>query len=290
MPELTSTQLASRRDGMGATDIVEVCGLAPWEGAGPWRVWNAKLGIAPLSDPTEEQRWGHQLERVIGRWYEGNVGHFDPCGESTRHPFIDAVWATLDGITPDRTIEIKNVGGFMCKDWDVTNPDGVPHYVRAQVQIGMACAERDECHVVASLAGRPPEMWTVRYDHALANMLLERAGAFWRSVLMRQEPKIDDSDACREYLQSKYPRDERAMLIDVSPDKVRLLDRIGSERAEKAARIKEDSASVRSLDSYLLDIIGPHKGYEGDGWKMTWKVGRDGKRRSRFTVKGESDE
>ena len=31
MPELSVAELATRHEGMGSTDVVEVCGLAPWE-------------------------------------------------------------------------------------------------------------------------------------------------------------------------------------------------------------------------------------------------------------------
>ena len=203
MPELTASQIVARRDGMGSTDIVEVCGLAPWEGAGPWRVYNAKLSITPPTEQTPEQAWGHVQERVIAAWYVDNVGPFEIPNVAHHAADIPWMFASLDGITPERTVEIKNVSGFMAKHWDVMDPDGVPHYVRAQVQIGMRCAGRQECHVVASLAGRPPEVWTVRYDFELARMLREKGAEFWRMVQQRIEPPLDASDACREYLRHK---------------------------------------------------------------------------------------
>src|ERR1019366_6931480 len=107
---------------------------------------------------------------------------------------------------------------------------------RAQVQIGMACANRPECHVVASLAGRPPELWTVRYDVTLAEMLIRRGLAFCSSAPAPRadpgcsgEPAIDASDACREYLRHKYPKDERLMLEPDLSTMLRLGE-IGRER------------------------------------------------------------
>ena len=289
MPELTEAQIAARIDGMGATDIVEIAGLAPWEGAGPWRVYNLKTGVTKPEPPTEEQAWGHVQERVIATWYVDHVGPFEvPKGPHYFEP-ARVMWASLDGITPERIVEIKNVGGFMCKHWDVTDPDGIPHYVRAQVTFGMLCADRNECHVVASLAGRPPEMWTVRYDPDLARMLYSRAIDFWRSVVERREPPLDASDACREYLRYKYPKDEREMLVPDLATAMRL-DTIGGMRAEQASHAKECEARVKEFDTKLLAAIGDHAGYEGDGFKMTWRVDKNGKRRSRFTVKGGDEE
>jgi putative phage-type endonuclease len=304
MPELSAAELATRHEGLGATDIVELCGLAPWEGAGPWRVWNQKLGITPPTEATEEMRWGHVQERVIATWYVDNVGPFEIPKGGTVHPDHSFIWATLDGICPERTVEIKNVSGFMCKDWDASSPDGVPHYVRAQVMVGMACSGRKECHVVASLAGRPPELWTVRYDAELAELLVGRAVNFWKRVQAQRganaeapgglaevnyEPPLDASDACREYLRRKYPVDERGWLVPL-PAKMAELDGIMRARADAARAGKDAEVAVKAFDTQLLAAIGPHRGYEGDGHKMTWRVDRNGVRRSRFTVTGGSDE
>jgi putative phage-type endonuclease len=281
VPELTAAQLASRADGMGASDVVEAANLAPWEGAGSWRLYNAKLGITPPSPPTEEMKWGHSLERVIATWYVDNVGPFAIPGDSHFHSDEPWLWATLDGITPDRTIEIKNVGGFMCRDWSVGDPDGVPDYVRAQVQIGMLCAVREECHVVASLAGRPPELWTVRYDAELAGILLDKARKFWRCVQERIDPPLDGSDACREYLRHKYPRDERPMLTPPPG-----IYQIAGERNAAAQLAKSNAAIVKELDARLMAGLEDAAGWDGEGWKFTWKRQKDGKRATRFTWKG----
>src|ERR1019366_1139059 len=133
MPRLSEAQLADRANGMGSTDVVDVCDLAPWQGAGPWRVWNDKLGIVKPEPPTPEQEWGHTQELVIGAWYIANVDHAPLQSHlSTFHPSNPFLWATLDMIGPDRIVEVKNVGGFMCRAGGRTDPDGGPHYVRAQ--------------------------------------------------------------------------------------------------------------------------------------------------------------
>jgi len=306
MPRLTKEQIAARASGMGSTDIVEWCGLAPWEGAGPWRIYNAKTGLGPPSPnvadspdglrlcgypspSTAEQEWGHMQERIIGEWYCAAVQNFYRSAESTPHPDLDCVFATLDGYTEDRTIEIKNVSGFMSRDWDVTDPDGVPHYVRAQVQIGMSCARRTQCDVVAALAGRPPHVWSIAYDERLAGMLVAEGVKAWRQISERAPPGLDGSDACREYLRVTYPRDERKWLVPSVEEGFRL-DQLGQLRAELAEKARQHTAKVKELDTSILAALGDHSGYEGDGWKMTWKVGKGGVRRSRFTATGGSDD
>ena len=50
MPRLTAEELAERRLGMGSTDVVEACGFAPWQGAGPMRLYCEKRGITSADD------------------------------------------------------------------------------------------------------------------------------------------------------------------------------------------------------------------------------------------------
>jgi putative phage-type endonuclease len=271
---------------MGATDIVEVCGLAPWQDAGPWRVWNAKTGATKPEDPTDEMRWGHHVEDYLRAWYSQTYGRrVEKTGPvfSRKYPWL---WASPDGCSaPWDYYEIKNVGSFMASHWDLSDDDGIPHYVRAQVTVGMFCAEVDHWTVIATVGGLPPRVWTVQYDAELADLMVTRAAMFWRTVVDRIPPRIDASDACRAYLQSKWPRDERPLIESTMSD-----DETASERAEIAAAVKNGKARIKYLDSHLMSRIGDARGILGDGWKMTWKVGKDGKRRSRFTWRGEEDE
>ena len=285
MPELSQAERDTRHEGMGSTDVVEVCGLSPWDGAGPWRVYNAKIGITQPSEPTPEQKWGHWQESLILDWYRATVSQdIIPAGHipSDDHPWL---WATLDAVRlgQSRNIEVKNVGApSMYRHWDTSDGGGIPQYVRAQVQIGMHVRHVKECDVVAAIGGRPPHVWTIGYDAELAGMLIDRASAFWTLVRNRTPPPPDDSDAVREYLRAKYPKDEREMIV-CPPE----LEEVAAVRIAAAIQEVKSVKAKREADALLMTRLGDARGFEGDGWSFTWKCDKNGKRATRFTVRGE---
>jgi putative phage-type endonuclease len=286
MPKLTEAQLAARREGLGATDLVEALGLAPWESAGPMRLWLEKTGQEAREEPTEDKsaylEWGHTQEKVLLDWYEesrrvtllagGHVPHRE-------HPWL---WATLDGKASDRIVEAKHVGPAMAHHWSESEEDGVPRYVRAQCLIGQACLGTRLTDVVASVGGRPPHVWTVAWDGGLVELLISGGRRFWDLVVRREAPKLDATDASLDWIKRKYPTNEDRIILEATPE----AEDIAARRI--MASVEEEDAKVkkRLADLDLLEKIGPHDGIRGDGWSMTHRVDKNGVRRQRFTAKG----
>lgn len=302
MPRLSPTELASRRSGLGSTCIVEANGLAPWKGAGPMRLFNEKLGIVSpddadeLADEDDNDRaewleWGHTLEPVIADWYERTRGVKLQLGghvPSVEHPFI---WSTLDRtiIGANKGIEIKNVGSpTLYRHWDTSSQDGVPNYVRAQVTAHMHCTGFREWDVAASIGGRPPHVWTVAYDSELAELLIAGAVKFWQLVKNGTPPPLDATPATRAYLLSKYPANlERAMRK--ADEWAEDLAAIRVDAARQYAEAKTAKTVMDRTTNELLALVGDADGIEGIGWKMTWKLDKNLKRRPRFTGKGSEE-
>jgi putative phage-type endonuclease len=295
MPRLSTQELVHRQTGLGSSDIVEACGLAPWAGAGPMRLYCEKLGITSADDEQERDddreswlEWGHVMEPVIADWYERERGCKLLLGGpiySTERPNF---WATLDRVVigANKLVEIKNVGSpQLYRHWDTSSPDGVPQYVRAQVTIAMAFHGARETDVVATIGGRPPHVWTVFYDAELADMMIARAVKFWAGVTSRTPPALDATPATRTYLLDKFPSNRERVLLEASAEAESLaMDRIGFA----IARTKAD-LGLRGIDARLMSHIGDSDGLQGNGWKMTWKLDKNGVRRTRFSGKGEED-
>jgi putative phage-type endonuclease len=286
MPRLTKEELATRRLGMGSTDVVEALGLAPWEGAGPMRLYLEKTSEGPPLERDEEAlSWGHIQEPVILDWYRDARR---PCilGAQRRHDRLDWLWASIDAHSSDgdRLVEIKNVSSHMAWHWDAYSEDGIPRYVRAQVMIGMACSGHRLADVVASVGGRAPHVWTVAYDEELARLLIDGAAEFWHKVQTRTPPALDATPATKEYLRRTYPSNvDRVMGEAWEAAELVAARRIRAARAEKEAKSAKDIA-----DATLLEMVGDKDGMIGDGWKLTWKVNSAGKRVQRFTAKGDA--
>lgn len=288
MPRLTHEQLATRKRGMGATDVVEALGLSPYEGAGPMRLFMQKTSSDPEDESTSDKpwlEWGHIQEPIILSWYERESGN--PCipGGHVPSPVHPWLWATLDAkvVGDARIVEIKNVASNMAYHWDPYAEDGVPRYVRAQVMVGMHCSGARLADVVASVGGRAPHTWTVAWDEELWGLLESGAAKFWARVLEQDAPPLDGTPATKEYLRRKYPSNVDRVVRDATEAE----NGIGSARARELAVYQQAEKMVAILDAQLLAACGTADGIQGDGWKMTWRVNKAGKRTQRFTVQGE---
>lgn len=288
MPRLTEKELAERRLGMGSTDVVEACGLAPWEDAGPMRLFLEKTGARTADDgmfaelKSDHLEWGHVMEPVILDWYTRTTGYAVIPGGHVPHRSHSWLWASLDGFAQDRNVEIKNVASNMAWHWDAYSEDGIPRYVRAQVAIGMACSGKGLTDVVACIGGRPPHIWTVAYDEELADLLIKTAYSFWGKVIAKLAPPLDATKATKEYLRGRFPGNEDRVILDASPD----INELGVARAHAHDGEKRLASTKAEMDARLLEAIGEHSGVQGDGWRMTWKLDKNGVRKQRFTTQG----
>ena len=290
MPRLSKAELAARHLGLGATDVVEALGLAPWQGAGPMRLYLDKTGQAEERerDPEREAAldWGHAMETLLADWYESSRTVKTLLGGHVPHREIPWLWATLDRKAPDRIVEIKHVGAGMAHHWDASAEDGVPRYVRAQVTIGMACLGARLCDVVADVAGRPPHVWTVAWDEELWEAIREGAARFWALVQARTPPPLDATDATKEMLRRKWPGGEDRVVLAADF----LVEDIAARRVEAA--IEECKWKTKKIlaDVELMDRVGNAQGIRGEGWSFTHKTDKSGKRRTRFTAAALRDE
>lgn len=297
MPRLTEAELADRRLGMGATCMVEANGLAPWEGAGLFRLWNEKMGIVSADDAEEDGderaewlEWGHIQESIIADWYERTRGVKLQLGGPVYSSEMPNFWATLDRtiIGANKLVEVKNVGSpRLYSHWDVSSPDGVPRYVRAQVTVAMRYHGARETDVVASIGGRPPHAWTVFYDAELSDLLYEGGIRFWQLVKDGTPPPLDASEATRAYLRHKYPANVDRVMREAEDEKVA---RLAIERYDAVTDCKRGEATKREIDAQLMAICGESDGIFGSWGKFTWKLNAKGVRTSRFTPSsGEGD-
>lgn len=288
MPRLTEAQLADRRIGLGSTDVVEAMGLAPWQDAGPMRLYLEKAeGVERELDEDAAARfdWGHRLEAELARWYSETMGVTLLPGGHVPHREHAWLWATIDFKAPDRGIECKHVSSGMAHHWDESAEDGVPRYVRGQVTIAMACLGVRLFDVVADVGGRPPHVWTVAWDQALADLLLSGADRFWKRVLAKTPPDLDATEATRAMLARRWPTNEDRVMVPAGPVEQELAE------ARIMAAIEEGVANGKKIlaDVKLLERIGSADGIRGEDWIMTWKIGKDGRRRQRFTAKALRD-
>jgi putative phage-type endonuclease len=286
MPRLTPEQIAGRRSGLGSSDIAEVVGLAPWEGASPIRLYAEKRGLLPVDDaePSEQQELGHLLEPLLVQLYERKSKYETLPGGTVQHRAHPWAFASLDAkiLGKSAALEIKLVGVGMMRHWDFGSDDGIPHYVRAQCAWAMACAELDEVHVSVLLCGTQHRVFYVRRDRELEAELLAAGETFWGLVQAGTPPPLDGTDGTRTYLEARFPSPPAELEVEADAS----IRGVGVARAGYAVAQSRAESNKREADAAIMSWMGERNATVAwcPEWRATWRAGKAGGRRAfRFT-------
>jgi putative phage-type endonuclease len=196
--------LTARRSGLGGTDVAAIFGVHRFQS--PLGVWLDKTSADTVDEGgvSEAAEWGQRLEPVLrAKFAEVHpelVVH-DPPG-LLAHPRYPWALATPDGLlTPTTTQgdptgtalgiwEGKTASQYLSGDW---TDDDVPEGYLLQVHWYLAVTGADYAHISALVGGqRYLERFVVR-DDDLADLLIERAGAWWHTHVV--EGAMPDPDA-----------------------------------------------------------------------------------------------
>jgi putative phage-type endonuclease len=264
--------LANRKKGIGASEAAAVLGISPW--SSPVEVWARKLGLIPEMEDNERLKTGRYFEEPIAQLYADREkvtltgGGFN----SIFHPSLP-VFATPDRMVVEypRGLEIKTVEPAMSKEWGDEGTDAIPLYYTTQVVVSMAVANVGEWDVAAFFGMNDFRVYRLRRDLELENTILSRLAEFWnRYVIGNQEPPLDGSEACAEYLARKYPRNLRP-LLGADEETEKLLVNLFAMRDQT----KGDEIILAEYENRLKQIIGEAEGIQGVSGKVLWKKNKD---------------
>jgi predicted phage-related endonuclease len=105
----------------------------------------------------------------------------------------------------------------------------------------------------------------------LEDILVEAGETFWRQhILAKVEPPISGSEAARQYLRQRYPR-QREKLRPATAEETELLDRY----AELRGLLKQGAVRRKALENQIAQAIGDNEGLEWERGKFTWKRTKD---------------
>jgi putative phage-type endonuclease len=269
-----------RAKGIGASEIAAVVGIDHRRSA--FDVYAEKVGLLKRSEPTARMRWGKRLERVIADCYaeetKRNIVWYD---KTLQHELRS--WQVF---SPDAfVVEGEPVGGLDCKNvawdqferWGEAGTDSVPDTIALQCQWSCSAADLPWWDVAALAGGNDLRIYRVHRDAQIEAVLLQAGQAFWtNNVLPRVAPVIESTDAAREYLRQRYPRNievmrpageiERALIAEWQQVKEEF------NRAEK----RKDALQLQ-----ICDLIGDADGINfpvdepGKVGRVMWKLGED---------------
>lgn len=265
---LTDEQLAMRRTGLTATDMVKLSGASPWGSAHD--VYADKIG-APSHAQNGAMRVGNDLEPIVLGWLARDRGITLTPGTTERHASMPWALATPDAnvvvlpSNPQRVAiaEAKVVGLRQAARW---SDDAPPDYVVVQNAWQMLVTGVSLVYVPA-LIGTELRIYEVHRDADLEGALVELGSRFWtQHVVARKPPTHDGSDGARRMLASVWPR-ESAGLVS-APSEAEDIARawLEADRAEKAACAAKERAAqaMKSLLAYREGFVSPN-------FKVTWR-------------------
>lgn len=293
MPRLTDAQIQARKLGLGASDIAEMLGISPYQGASPVRLWAEKCGLLDdePNEETLETRLGHAVEPALVTLYCQETGYDGRLSgefvESLVHPDRSWMRCNLDGRVHGLSIglEVKHIGIGMHADWDLLSDDGIPHYVRVQNAWQHLVAGLNEVHDIVMCAGRFRVFYIMR-DPALELALVEAAEKFWHLVQSKQQPPLDGCDSTRALLEKLYPCPPKPIEVAADDEVAQLMiDRIASADAEKQMGIRKDI-----LSNQIREWLGKRQATDvkSETAKARWRTSRIGVRSLTVDAIGET--
>ena len=254
-----------RTKGIGGSDVAAICGVSPWKT--PLQIYLEKIGEAAGSPDNPAMAYGRMIEPVIRQWYEQHTGQAVAVPGPLQHPRYSYLIAHLDGLTPDRVVEIKTARSSV--DWGDPGSDQVPVYYQTQVQFYMMLAGRPITDLPVSFHGTAPEIYTIREDAEIQEVLLEMCVKFWESVQKRHPPAaVNMAD-----ITALYGRKSMAAQVLASAE----VEAAVQLYAGLQRRAKSLDAEQEAVKFQILQALGEADTLIGlDGASLcTWKKSKD---------------
>lgn len=272
---ITNEQLASRKNGIGGSDIGAILGLNPYRT--PVDVYMEKTGqIAPadLSD-IEAVHFGNVLEDVVAAEYARRM----KCSVRRRNktfvhkefPYMFAhVDRSVDGLR--KVLECKTASAYMSDKWGDDGTDDVPEMYLVQCCWYTGILDYDSSDLAALIGGNNLRIYHIDRDKELEDMCFRRGAEFWNENVLKMVPPepVNDRD-----LATLYAVDSGKIVVadDAITDLVILHKKASME--EKAAKETKDALAFE-IKSYIKDasVLLDKQGNQ----LVTYKKAKDSKR------------
>jgi putative phage-type endonuclease len=271
-PQPGSTEwLTLRRSGLGATDAAVVAGRSRF--SGPFDKYQEMRGTSAPKIATEAMQWGIILERPVGLEWARRTG------KKVRHvgytyflePGIFSHF-DFDVVDEDAILEVKTASAYGQREWGEQDTDQIPEEYLLQAQHEIACRgpEIKRCYLAVLIGGQKFQKYVVERDDELIGNLLTIERKFLDDTDAGIPPTIDGTDACSEYLRSRFPKDDGSLLA--------LPERVESDALAYLAVMAEekDVAERKALiGNRLRSALEAASGGSGKDVRVTYRAQRD---------------
>ena len=275
---LSPEQLELRSSGIGGSEIAEVCGLLPYEGSGPHRVWQRKLGLGEPLDQTHHLLRGTHLGPAVARWaeekYDCFISHVGRYEKSFRHPDCEICIATPDGLIHNtrtskarRALEVKAPSRWSAMEWGDDETDSVPEWHIPQGTWEAGAAQLEGTDFVA-LIDDDISRYPLDYNPQLFDALRDVGERFWRDyVVARKAPPVDGSAAARATLLKLYPH-ATGDIVEATEVELDLF----RKHADIKAATKDLEVAKKTIEQRIMAAIGTHDSMRSELATAHWKM------------------
>lgn len=247
--------LASRREGITATDLPAILGVNKYKTA--IDVWMDKVAPSPDTfvmeiGEGEAALWGVVLEDVVARtWAEHQGVQVRRIG-IIAHEDHDWMRASLDRLVTGCKhggrcgLEVKTRSGYVGEEWD----KGVPADVAAQVHWQLIVSGLDHIHVTALIGGQRLVEHIVNLDGVNIPELIGYAKTVWDAVATGEAPQMPEAVWTDDYLDQLHPESSGDVEVDLA------IAELATEFREISGVILELEKDKKEMRTRLIGAIG----------------------------------
>lgn len=260
--------LATRRQGIGGSDVAAICGLSPWKSA--VQVYLEKVGAAVDQEENSAMRWGKLLEPVIAEQFSRETSlAIQRMPAILQHPEQDWALANLDFLVTDPReseagiLEVKNTSAYLAKAWE---EDVAPQHYVLQLQWYMYVTGLKWGYFAPLIGGnRLLTDKRMEYDAELIEPMVKIASDFWQMVVLKTPPAPDGGLASTDLMKLLYPHTEPgkiAVLPDSLEEDIRRLPLLQeelkrfTEEKEKEIEAIKNKVKAEMKDSEVATLCG----------------------------------
>lgn len=254
---------------IGASEAAAVVGLSRWDS--PVGVWSRKVGVT-TEEPTPPLRmWlGQRMEPILLELFTARTG----LKPRAHQRLVVAKGIPYIGAHPDfYQLEVKtarNANGWGEDGAVVTedDPSAIPIDYFLQVQHQLFCTGWDHSWVAVLIGHDTFRTYDVQRAPTIIEGLVAAEVELWeQNVLTGVPPAMDDSDAARDWLRSRFPRDTEPLRV-ATPEEAMLIDEAYAANALAA----EADKRAKALKHQLELAIGNARGLTSGRLRATWSA------------------
>jgi len=273
--------LAARRQGITASEVAIVMGLAPDEWASPFSLYHQKLGDLPAAEDTVALRIGRHFESLVCELFSEQHPEFALVGDGRTlyaHParpwqlatpdslVFEAYeadwhqsrcgaggddWAVCSCIVDDAPVAVFEAKTSAAYDgWGDDGSDEIPVHYRCQVLWQMDVLGVGTAYVACLFThSRKLRVYEITLDadaeHDL-KLMREEAEMFWSRIQRQDEPDVDWRSATTDALKTLHPGLEQ---VDVTVGAQLARSYRAAQRRWKDAEKRKDLMTNRMLQA-----------------------------------------